>query len=593
MIMARELPVFRALPRVLKNEFANFAAYMFAIQGMKITEMQKSICRYIQPNRPVKGTKDKIVLSYRSVGKTEILRFLALWYLSVWPHERVMFIGSNASKGEKIGEALRNMIEKIPLFEPIRPERNGTDQAFNVKGHRLGDSHKSFEIYGVSGTPTGNRAGLIILDDCEVAKSADFVAASTHLRNLFNELYAIQAVEEPHHAKIVFGTPHSTDSVYTSVANTHDLVLRIWPAAYPDLTKCDSRYIQSLDPALLAKVKRNPALVGNPTDRMDPDHLRRKPGYPDGLNFRMHYMLDTYVRDSDTFPLRCADLIVYNFGKKVPTELIWSNDKEQKSGFRCPGKAGDAFYNPRPIPKELPFTEMDKVIAYVDPASSGIDEMAIAIAGHAAGKIWVYEVQGFGSDEHATRLQSIAELIKRYEVNKVIVESNHSGAFVDLIKGKLHGVGYRCTVDGKHVHTNKQKRIYGTLSDMFTQHRIVIHESMVNRNARSSRYPGKNLFHQIANFNSFASTLKHDDRLDALTGACEELSEFLRVDPEKSRFETMTAEERLKALFHAQATGNMELAVAIAGPSGLLKMGAELEQQGDGVLGLSGRGLRL
>ena len=584
-----DIPILHELSPRLQKDFSAFATYVFALKGLRITPMQVSICRFMQPDRPLQNKKDKIILSYRGVGKTNLLILLALWFLSNHPDDHVVFVGAERKKGMEVGKAIRDMVDEHPIFTPIRIDRNGSDEAFNIKGHILGDRQPSFRSYGVRGQITGARAGLIIMDDVETSGDADYVSAAERLKRVLAEMYNVQSQRKPHHAKILFGTPHTTDSFYTHAPSAHPILLRIWPALYPDPSKCDPRYLQTLDPTIYKRIREDAAIVGTPTDRLRED-LTEKPDYPDGLQFRLNYMMDTYIKDTDSFPLRNSDLIVYNFANPVPLNLQWSNEPSCKAGYRCPGKAGDGFYHPRRLQEDEKFQKLDTIIAYVDPASAGADELAVAIAGHGDGKIWVFDVQGFSSDLKSTRLETVASLLKKYEVNKVFIETNHSEAFLELIKSKLHALNYRCAVDGRHVHASKGKRIYGTLSDLFSQHRIVIHENVVKAHAQTNRWRGKNLFFQIANFNTFSSsTLKHDDRLDALTGVCEELSRFLRVDPDKNRWEQMTEEQRLRALFHARATGDQDALAALVGDAGMMQM---TSTQDDGLLGLDCTGLQ-
>ena len=590
---SKQLKVLYELSPRLKKDFSAFATYMFALKGMRITPMQVSMCRFMQPDRANQGKRDKIILSYRGVGKTRILTFLSLWFLSKYPSDHVVFIGAEREKGMEVGQAVRNMIDEHPIFTPIRPKRNGSDRSFNVRGHITDDRQPSFRAYGIRGQITGARAGLIIMDDCETSGSAEFVSAAVRLRKVLGEMFNVQSERKSHQAKVIFGTPHTTDSFYTAAPSTHQsIILRVWPALYPDPSKCDPRYLKSLDPTISKRIREDPAIVGTPTDRLRED-LREKPGYPDGLDFRLQYQMDTYIKDLDTFPFRCSDLIIYNFSNPVPSDLYWSNESSCKAAYRCPGKAGDGFYHPRNLPKDQKFQRLDTIVAYVDPASGGIDELAVAIAGHAAGKIWVFDVQGFSSDVKATRLETVAELLKRHEVPKVIIESNHSEAFLELLRSKLHALGHRCVVEGKHVHQSKGKRIYGALGDLFAQHRIVIHDNIIKADCQTVRWNGKSLFSQIANFNAFSDkSLKHDDRLDALAGVCEELSPYLRVDPERDRFETMTHEQKLMEYLHATATGDEDLMFSIAGRDKVLEIASDrMSQYGGGVESLECTGL--
>ena len=119
-------------------------------------------------------------------------------------------------------------------------------------------------------------------------------------------------------------------------------------------------------------------------------------------------------------------------------------------------------------------------------------------------------------------LESLAKVAKNQKVNAVIIESNFGdGMFTELLKPIMTKV-YPVSMEEVRHSIQKEKRIIDTLEPLMNQHKLVIDESLVEKDYRSTQHltPEKalqyQLFYQMTRITRQKGSLAHDDRLDVL-----------------------------------------------------------------------------
>ena len=554
--MNKKTDIRKAFP-LLKNwktewitDFSAFAKHYFPILSLAehhekvyLSESQLDFCRFIQPNIfSNKPTPRKSILAHRGYGKSQIIKILVLWYLSLLPHETVIYFTCDVGFANGIGSSVRGQVKSRSEFDHINPdnyEGDYTDQAsrFDTPYKPIHIPHCSFTALSFSaGEKTGKRCSLIICDDLETESSAGRESFNRDAESFYVELTSVQQNPKPHQAIINLGTPHVNDSIHMKLLEEYSFVTRIWPAVYPDLQHCSEEYTKNLDPKIKEKVANNPSLIGQPCSYIPLEILKEKPGYPDGPNFRLQWQLDTTIHQGDIYPFKISDLIFASVNRdSLPNRLLWSNDEEQIIQVPCPGFVGDGFYRHKPIHSSVKYSPPHKTVMFIDVAGgSGSDEEVYVIMSALLGNIFLLDIDGFlGENKKKDHALTIALAAQNYNVDKIVLESNQGVELpANSIKSALQNIKYRCGVDTKFQTGNKASRIYSTLYYLLNQHRLVVNRSLIQKDAtRKSFSKTYQFFYQLAHFQNIKDCgLRHDDRLDAVSSCVNQLTSFVSAD---------------------------------------------------------------
>lgn len=533
---------YRTMPPTMQKRFATLAAWYLKHQVfVEITDLQIDMCDFMQQGFGTMN-EDRMLMAYRGIGKTTLIKLFQAWYLSCYPFEQVLFIGNSPSAAKQCGSAILHMIEDLPFFSDLKIYHPGvagkskSQVEFNVKGKLkiAGSSWRGITI----GTKelTGLRASLMVIDDAETRVEANSTAILTQQLSLIEELYNVQSDAKPHWFKLFVGTFHSQNGLWTQLASgKYNLPMRVYPALYPDLKADSSDYLNRVSPKIIFSLKKNPQLTGKPTDRLGEGALKKKPGGITSSNFRMQYMLDNTGGEESPFPLKCSDLMVTDSldPSRLPANLVWTNLPEyQLKHLPCHSQRTDAFYGPiydKDAPQE--FAEPDgQIVMYVDSAGRGRDELAWVAAVPCRGRIFVIDIGAYRSDEIETRTNQTIQACKKHDIRLLHVEINNNMAAVELFNSAAKTQGCRVLVKGINSRTKKHKRILNTMSELLAQHRIVFSEEVVRKDIRLSRGElARQLFYQIGYARDAENLgLRFDDRLDALSGICQMLARHIQ-----------------------------------------------------------------
>ena len=169
----------------------------------------------------------------------------------------------------------------------------------------------------------------------------------------------------------------------------------------------------------------------------------------------------------------------------------------------------------------------------IDPAGMGKDETAYAVVKILNGQLFVTASGGFLGGYTTEILRKLARVARHNKVKQIVVESNFGdGMFSQLLKPVLaEDVGYPCTVEEVKNNIQKERRIIDTLEPLMNTHRLIVCKSVVesdSEEADQSDYLGLSasqktlyqLFYQLSRITFERGALRHDDRLDALSIAC-------------------------------------------------------------------------
>jgi hypothetical protein len=536
-------------PAKVKNDFRVFLFMVWKHLNLPDpTRVQYDIAKYLQH-----GPKRSIIQGFRGVGKSWITAAYVCWRLLLNPQEKILVVSASKQRSDDFSTFTLKLIKEIPILKHLapRPDQRESKISFDVAPAQAAQA-PSVKAAGIFGMITGSRATLVIADDVEIAQNALTQDMRDKLIKAVAEFEAIIVPEG--HSRIVFlGTPQTEESIYKAL-RLKQYESAIWPARYPTLASIqdpfNDPYKGGLAPMLVLELEKDPDLAGKPTDPQrfnDTDLIEREASYGRS-GFTLQFMLDTTLSDADRFPLRTSDIIVAQFmDLKAPVGIQYGSAKEQqiadipRIGFR-----GDRWHRPLFFDKDT-WQEFQGVLLSVDPSGRGGDETGYAVTAHLHGKIFVLAAGGLkgGYDEFV--LVKLAKLAKRYAVNEVLIESNFGdGMFASILKPVLARI-HPCAVEEVRHNIQKERRIIDTLEPVLNSHRLVVHEDVVRDDLGrlTSSVSGDgiveeaggvmfSLFYQMTRITKDRGSLRHDDRLDALSIGVAYWVECMARDERKS-----------------------------------------------------------
>ncbi len=483
--------------------------------------------------------REDIIRCFRSLGKSYITSAYGLWRLMRNPRdEKIMVVSATGSKSKEFVAQTKGIAQSMPLVQWLLegPRESGATrrdmaEQFDVSGASLSQSY-SVVARGITGQITGSRATLLIADDIEVERNSLTEEARRRIIKIVQSDFVPITKTEHGKGDIIFlGTPQTEESIYNTLVKEMGFRCLTIPVRYPNVDKLKNYILTDtqtgdnvdiLAPYLRRMFDEEKISHGQCTDSRFGDeellHIEAK----GKASFALQFMLDTSLSDAERYPLRQADLIVMSCNPlKAPLTVQWGrhNDKHNYiKDISNLGFSGDHLLRPLFVDSE--WERYESKVLFVDPSGRGKDETAWAIIGVLNGMMYVLHVAGFASDP-AEAMARIAVDARKYDVHTVEVEPNYGqGMWVTAFQPILSNIWPGgCTVkESEWAKGQKEGRIIDTLEPVMAQHRLVFDEDMVRRETKSDDHTFS-LMHQLTHITKDRGALRHDDRLDALSGA--------------------------------------------------------------------------
>ena len=180
------------------------------------------------------------------------------------------------------------------------------------------------------------------------------------------------AILKPNGQIIYLGTPQTESSLYNTLQD-RGYIARIWPVLYPQLSRVEDNYGDSLAPSIWNKLKADPSLEGKPTDplRFNEEEIAKRSLSYGKAGFALQYMLNTRLSDAEKYPLKVSDLIITNLDMKESSlKWAWAKGREQLlSDIPCTAMAGDYYYSELSrSPETMPY---QTTVMAIDPSGRG------------------------------------------------------------------------------------------------------------------------------------------------------------------------------------------------------------------------------
>ena len=426
------------------------------------------------------GRVGLLILAFRGAGKSTLTGFYAAWLLFCNPRLRIFLLAAEHSLAVKMSAHVRRVLETHPktLAEVVPKVQRGTFWGRDSFTLRCAPSARdpSLMARGLEANITGNRADLIICDDVEVPNSSRNFHLQDKLRDRLDEL---QYIRVPDGATLYLGTPHSSDTIYSTQPDVsgqpallgayHRLVL---PACVPDTGFPIWGEVYSRE-VLAAQEK----------------HSR---------NFRAQMLLDLEARKEGAFALE--SLVRYD------AELEYREANKEKQLWLCGRK-------------------IVRVACRWDPAlgpEPGKDgrrrdsNVVAVVLKDEAGNWMLHRVLYIGDkpvSEPGERLdwfcKQVVDFCGDNYVERISVEKNGVGGFVpDNLREAVSRMGSNLIVHGIHESKPKAKRIHSALDPLLAAARFCVHNQVYKTQ-------------WIQEFRSWHPSLSNqkDDGLDAVASA--------------------------------------------------------------------------
>lgn len=552
-------------------KFEEFLDYGMNFLGFdNASDIQLDIAEFLQY-----GPSKLMVQAQRGQAKTTITALLVVWILIHDPSMRFLIVSAGGDTAKAIAGLVIKLINQMDILECLRPDTSFGDrcsvEAFDVH-HALRNVTKDASVACVSvmGTMTSKRADIIIADDVEAPTNSETAIMREKLFVRTLEFHDLIVHERSLGGRMIYlGTPQSIDSIYNTLPS-RGFTVRVWPGRYPTQEQIGF-YNGNLAPMILDKIRQNPELQtgggllgdqGQPTDeRLGEEDQRSKEETKGTASYQLQQMLNTTLSDKDRYPLKTENLVVMrNPGNQFP--MIVNRDPRDSHlrnftigshSFRMSSAAiGDKF------------ADLAVKIMYIDPAGGGKngDETGYCVAGLLNSNIFVLEVGGVPGGYEVDKLERLSQIAAKHKVNTVVVEKNFGhGAFKNILTPVLMNIHNKCSVDEIHVSGMKEKRIAETLGPIIGRSSLIMLEETVEQDlSLINRYSAEkkmsySLYFQLAKLMLVKNSLEHDDRLDALSGACLYFVDQLSVD-QKRREDEIAEREKAEWMRNFNARGS-------------------------------------
>lgn len=539
---------------LLQEHYARFSDFYYDVStevlGYECTDIQLDIADFLED-----GPLYRMIQAQRGQAKTTITACYAVWRLIHNPKTRVLIISAGDNMATQIAYWIVQIIMNMPELACLRPDSGEGDRA-SVKAFDVHHTLKGFDkspsvaCLGITANMQGYRADVLIADDIESAKNSQTATQRERINHLTKDFTSICSNGDI----IYLGTPQNNDSVYNSLPS-RGFKIRIWPGRYPTAEELPN-YREFLAPLILDRIEQDPSLQtgGGPTAErgkpIDPvllneEKLTAKEIDQGKAYFQLQHMLDTKLMDEDRYPLKSRNLVFMHVPpERTSLHLNWSRSADRRiyppQGFPLQ----EEFYQGTPDGEEYGYYTGTSM--YVDPAGGGKngDELAWAVVKFLAGRLYLVAAGGVPGGYTEDRLKALTDIVLKYRPSMIQIEQNFgNGAFKQIwtpyLNKALQEVGHKCGIEEIWETGQKELRIIDVLEPIISSNRLIIDQDVIKADWESvQKYPVEkratySLFFQLARLTRDKGSLIHDDRLDALAGACRYWVEALAIDAEK------------------------------------------------------------
>lgn len=543
------------------SSFNRFLQDIMVLLGFNLSKIQADIGKYM-----AYGPQYLLIEAQRSQAKTTIAAAYCVWTLIHDPKHRVLIISAGGSQATDISTLIIRIIMTMDELECLRPDKSRGDRVsvekFDVHWSlRNVDKSASVSCCGITANLQGRRADLLLADDIESQKNS---LTAIMREQLLAKTLDFTSINQ--NGRIIYlGTPQSSDSIYNTLPG-RGFDVRIWPGRFPTV-KQQEYYGGFIAPILVELADKYPQLRGGGGVNGDQgmpiepsflgeEVLQKKERDQGPSWFQLQHMLNTRLMDAERFPLKTGNVVVMNIrpGDELPLEVKRGYEYKE---YQIEGKTF-RFATAHSVSPET--SAPIGVCFYIDPAGGGKgkgthggDETGWACTAFLNGNIYLLGYGGVKGGYDGGQMQELIDLVKIYKPTVIKIEQNFGygafrAVFLPLLRAEYED---QCGVEDDMVGmVSKELRIIDTLEPIIARGSLIVAEDACQGEAATLRkHPDINritycMMHQMNHITRDKDALIHDDRLDAVTGACNHWEKQLVIDQEKVRQEMYAEQER-------------------------------------------------
>lgn len=232
--------------------------------------------------------------------------------------------------------------------------------------------------------------------------------------------------------------------------------------------------------------------------------------------YALQMLLDPSLADSDNYPLKLSDLIVWPTDSMVaPRRLVWG----QTTRVEIDVPLGRLW---APIMVDQDWFDYEDEVMYIDPSGSGADETGYCVAKFLNGYIHILALGGLAGGHDEETLTKLCRIARNHSVNHIRIEKNFGdGMYQKVLQPiaarELGGVRFSEDV----ARSMKEQRVCDRLEPTMANHRIVFASSICE---------DTETMYQISMMQRLRGCLRHDDRVEAFAGAVQYFVELMGID---------------------------------------------------------------
>ena len=461
-----------------------------------------------------------VLRCFRGFGKSTLLAIYNAWRFYQDPTYRILHQSESDPTAYKTSRDTQNVIRNHPLTRHLLPPNQGTVEQWWVIG-ATDSRNASMFSKGILSNVTSARADECQNDDVEVPRNIQTPEAREKMRYRLGEQVHIMV---PGARQLYIGTPHTHDSLYDEVQALGADCLTIQIFAHEH--RIESASLHAYDLTFVPDVlfsgigKHSKLLV------LGKDYQLTKTGIafftPPGT------LIDCYA--GSAWPERFDAKELEKRRRKTKTINEWDSQYQLHSKPVTEVRLDPSRiipYDLQPVIRSannavsmwLGSTQIVGAVAYWDCSLGKIKSDASALTlvlTDQRGQLYWHVCEGltgelaiFDSKDRIIggQVMQVRELVIKYNIPRVVVETNGPGGFVpNILKQALKGTG--CGVGEEHSSINKQKRILDAFESPLSARFLWAHVDVL-------RGP---LWDQMRDFNP-AVTTQPDDYLDSGAGA--------------------------------------------------------------------------
>ncbi len=483
------------------------------------------------------------MLGFRGFAKTMIAAASTVWELDRTGGKlQVSFWGSNQDNAADTTQLMLNWIRNIPWLQHLAPTGMMDQSAlsFDVQGRGIFRG-SSVQAYGISGSVTGTRADILVVDDPETSSNGDTVKKRVSIDRALDE--ASYVIKDGGKIRVL-GTIHFDDSVYLRLMNKGYKVY-IFPMEVPSLETqkmCWDYYPEPIR-RMMEKLPEK-----TPLDRFSASEieLKRQNGL---LSFERQCLCNPFRTSMSNKPFNLRKLIIFDADiDKLPIRFYHSQDDQyldqDAMGFSSASMIDKLFRAYKWDDQMKPY---DRIICVVDPAGTGTDELAVTVIGASSGYAVIFTVYGLTGGSKDENLTRIIETARRYKCDFISVESNFGQEmFAQLLRAKYHveysrfgrGDDNIIPITTHRATSKKERRIIEAIDPVLNFGRLIITKDAIQMDYESANIHmtedkmAYRLTYQLSYFSEAGNKLEFDDRIDVVASALEILAPWLTQHPE-------------------------------------------------------------